>query len=595
MDGGADRRVIDERFELRERLGGGGMGLVWRARDLALHRDVALKEVRPPDPELLRLRPDAAEMLRKRVMREAVSLARVNHPRVVTIHHIVTSAEHPWLVMELVTGGSLQDRLDRGPLTPAEAAELGRGVLEALCAAHAVGVLHRDVKPANVLLRPDGGPVLTDFGIAAVRESTNLTNTGELVGSPDYMAPERLRGHDDDAASDLWSLALMLYVAVEGRHPLRRTSTLATLAAILEEDVPPATAAGPLAPVLAAVLRRDPAARPDAAALDRMLAEAAGARTSTAPSSPAPGPVPAHGPGGGIPGAGAPRGTPAPPADPRTPWGSPAADPRPQAPTPGAGRPPEPDTAPPTAPGPPGAGAGVDPGSAPTGPGGPGAAARGPGGFPGLPRGARLTMLLSGPVLTITLGLVFWQVLPGTDDGGGRSDRSSSPGATAPAGGTDDGNGDDADDAAARTPGADTPATPEEEKDLLTPAGVRRAIGALEPLMKGTVVKDFTLHPSHVSAEAPVKDGKAYDRFSYQFGKAERATSGGGVMGDDRTVDLDRYDWDRLPALFSRAEKELGIDAPKSSHLIVEPSDVFHGDQPTMRLYVSDDYGSAYL
>uniref|UniRef100_UPI00215D7F81 serine/threonine-protein kinase n=1 Tax=Streptomyces phytophilus TaxID=722715 RepID=UPI00215D7F81 len=285
---GAEGNLIDGRFELLERLGGGGMGLVWRARDIVLKRDVALKEVRPPDPELLRLRPDAAEMLRARVLREAVSLAQLSHPNVVTIHHIVSSAEvaHPWLVMELVPGGSFQDRLQRGPCTPTETAELGRGVLRALRAAHEAGILHRDVKPGNVLLRADGTPVLTDFGIAAVREATNLTNTGELVGSPDYMAPERLRGRDDEPSSDLWSLAMMLYVAVEGHHPMHRGSTLATLAAILEEDVPEPRRAGALAPVLRSVLTRDVAARPDAGMLDLLLAEATGERVRTFPGGP---------------------------------------------------------------------------------------------------------------------------------------------------------------------------------------------------------------------------------------------------------------------------------------------------------------------
>lgn len=223
-DGESGRRVIDGRFELEARLGGGGMGMVWRARDLALDRAVALKEVRPPDPGLAEHDPEAAAMLRERVLREARALARVNHPHVVTIHHIVDGAEHtyPWLVMELVTGGSLQDRLNKGPMTPVEAATMGRDVLAALRAAHDVGIQHRDVKPANVLMRPDGRPVLTDFGIAAIRETTSLTMTGSIIGTPDYMAPERISGDDGGPGSDLWSLAMMLYVAVEGNHPLRR-------------------------------------------------------------------------------------------------------------------------------------------------------------------------------------------------------------------------------------------------------------------------------------------------------------------------------------------------------------------------------------
>lgn len=251
---------------------------MWRAHDLALRRDVAVKEVRPPDPDLAEYDPEGARTLRERVLREARALARVHHPNVVTIHHIVDGGEntYPWIVMELVEGGSLQDRLQRGVMTPVEAARLGREVLSALRAAHAVGIEHRDVKPANVLLRPDGRPVLTDFGIAAVRESAGLTATGAVIGSPDFMAPERVSGKEGGPAADLWSLAMLLYVAVEGHHPLRRASTLATLAAVLGEDVPAPRRAGALTGVLTALLVRDPQARPDAAEVDRMLAAVTG-------------------------------------------------------------------------------------------------------------------------------------------------------------------------------------------------------------------------------------------------------------------------------------------------------------------------------
>ncbi|MFB9710677.1 serine/threonine-protein kinase [Streptosporangium sandarakinum] len=280
------RVLIDNRFELLERLGSGGMGTVWRAHDLALHREVALKEVRPSgatedDPGRVR-------MLRERVLREARALARLNHPNVVTIHHIVDAGEtaYPWIVMELVRGRSLQDRLAEGPLTPAEAARLGRGVLAALWTAHAAGICHRDVKPANVLLRDDGSPVLTDFGIAALHDAPSLTASGQLVGSPEYIAPERLRGREGDPASDLWSLGMLLYVAVEGYHPMRRETTMATLAAVLNGHVPPPRRAGPLAPVLAALLAQDPAARPPAAELDRMLGWAADPASNTHPALP---------------------------------------------------------------------------------------------------------------------------------------------------------------------------------------------------------------------------------------------------------------------------------------------------------------------
>ncbi|MFD3942148.1 bifunctional serine/threonine-protein kinase/glutamate ABC transporter substrate-binding protein [Streptomyces sp. NPDC058579] len=282
--------MIDGRFELVARLGGGGMGLVWQARDLMLRRDVALKEVRPPDPGLAEYDPAAARALRDRVLREARALARVTHPNVVTIHHIVDEGEesYPWLVMELVTGGSLQDRLDRGRLTPGEAATLGREILKGLCAAHAAGIQHRDIKPANVLLRPDGSPVVTDFGIAALHGSTALTAAGSLIGTPDFMAPERAGGEEGGPAADLWSLALTLYVAVEGQNPLRRSGTLATLAAVLSEDVPPAREAGPLTAALTAVLVRDPAARPDSETLDGLLAEAESAEGAVTEPEPEP-------------------------------------------------------------------------------------------------------------------------------------------------------------------------------------------------------------------------------------------------------------------------------------------------------------------
>ncbi|MEL3950569.1 serine/threonine-protein kinase, partial [Streptomyces sp. LNU-CPARS28] len=295
MSGQGD--VIDGRFELLRRLGSGGMGTVWRARDTVLHREVALKEVRPPGPEPAG---DTSRLLRERVLREARALARLNHPHVVTIHHIADVEPHPWLVMELLPGRTLQDFLEQRTLPPREAARMGREVLSALRAAHAAGILHRDIKPANILLReppPDRQGevppvVLTDFGIAALQGSTQITATGELIGSPEYIAPERVRGTGEGPAADLWSLGLVLYVAVEGVSPLRRSSTLATLAAVLDEPVPPPVRSGPLAPVLEALLVRDPALRPDVERLDAMLAAVADGvawqPTQTAPRPPVP-------------------------------------------------------------------------------------------------------------------------------------------------------------------------------------------------------------------------------------------------------------------------------------------------------------------
>ena len=283
--------VIDGRFQLKEQLGRGGMGTVWRALDLALEREVALKEVRLTETDDAERNSSIARMRRERVMREARALARLHHPNVVTIHHIVDSPElpHPWLVMELVRGQSLQDRLAEGRIPPGEAAAIGRGILAALAAAHQAGIRHRDVKPANVLLRMDGTPVLTDFGIAVLEDASRVTATGGLVGSPEYIAPERLHGREGDPASDLWSLGVLLYVAVEGHNPLRRPTTAATLAAVMAGQIPPPRNAGPLAPVLQALLVRDPAARPTTAQLDQMLAQAAG----TGGAQPLPGPAPA--------------------------------------------------------------------------------------------------------------------------------------------------------------------------------------------------------------------------------------------------------------------------------------------------------------
>ncbi|AWZ08407.1 serine/threonine protein kinase [Streptomyces sp. ICC4] len=286
----AGRQLIDGRFELGDPLGSGGMGTVWRARDIALHRDVALKEVRPPDPATAAAQPGLAVQLRERAVREARALARLAHPNVVTIHHIVEPADgaegHPWIVMELVKGGSLHDRLAAGPMPVADVLRIGLDVLSALRAAHAEGVLHRDVKPANVLLRTDGSAVLTDFGIAALHGATGLTSTGVLIGSPEYIAPERARGEEGLAASDLWSLGMLLYVASEGVHPLRRATSLATVVAVLDEPIPAPVRSGPLGPVLERLLVRDLSARPDAEQLEALLRSASSALGGATPVVP---------------------------------------------------------------------------------------------------------------------------------------------------------------------------------------------------------------------------------------------------------------------------------------------------------------------
>ncbi|MEU7516768.1 serine/threonine-protein kinase [Streptomyces sp. NPDC042898] len=587
-------RVIDGRFELVERLGGGGMGTVWRARDLALHRDVALKEVRPPDPAMAEHDVEGARTLRARVLREARALARVDHPGVVTIHHIVDAGEgtYPWLVMELVTGGSLQDRLDRGPMTPTEAAVLGRRLLDALTAAHERDIEHRDVKPANVLLRPDGRPVLTDFGIAAIRESTVLTASGSIIGSPDYMAPERIRGRSSGPAADLWSLGMLLYVAVEGHHPLRRENTLATLAAVLSDDVPPPRRAGGLTDVLTRLLVRDPSARPDTAELDRALAAAA---TGSEPADAKPtgqdgagavavavaveeerlgeeeslgeeqavgeGAAGGETAGDGAAGDGtvtsfrlAPPPSPSASSTPSTP---PSPSPPPSPSSPSAAHP---ETAPSV------------PGSAPV-PARRGRAAR----FLG---SAAVVVLAVG----IPVGAMAWDWRPGEAGG---SPSSAPPSQQGPAARRPD---------ASKAP-VKTSAPAPKELDLLTPAGIKAAVAAVHAATDGAKVTSFVVYSDYAVAQSLVKGStKRYDRYIYRGEDvAVRQGPGGTTFPGSIPTDLDAFDWDALPALLKRADKELGIDRPTSRYLVVTPGSTMLGSGPGLSIYLSDTYGVAYI
>ncbi|MFD7257436.1 serine/threonine-protein kinase [Streptomyces sp. NPDC059874] len=263
------------------------MGIVWRARDEVLARDVAVKEVLAPAWM------EAGELARmyRRLEREAWAAARVAHRGVVTVYDVASEDGRPWIVMELVRGLSLADVLEaEGPVSPQRAAHVGEQVLAALRSAHEAGVLHRDVKPGNVLIANDGRVVLSDFGIASLEGSSAITMPGEVVGSPEYLAPERALGREPGPESDLWSLGVMLYAAVEGVPPFRGETPLDTLRAVVDGELPPPRRAGPLEPVLEGLLRKDPAGRLPAAEAARMLRVVGAGGTVRASGGPVSGP-----------------------------------------------------------------------------------------------------------------------------------------------------------------------------------------------------------------------------------------------------------------------------------------------------------------
>ncbi|NUW39855.1 serine/threonine-protein kinase [Nonomuraea rhodomycinica] len=266
-------REVGGRYRLIEPLGEGGMGVVWRAHDRLLDRTVAVKEVRYTG-----VGDDKRADLNRRTIREARAAGRLDHPSVVVIHDVVEEDGRPWIVMQLVPSRSLAQVLaEQGPLPVERVALIGERVLGALRAAHATGVLHRDVKPENVLLAHDGRVVLTDFGIATLDAEPGLTATGGLVGTPAYMPPERLNGEPARPESDLWSLGATLYAAVEGAPAYRRDSWAATVAAVLRDDPAPPVRAGALTPVIMGLMRRHPAARMPAGEAAHLLGAIASA------------------------------------------------------------------------------------------------------------------------------------------------------------------------------------------------------------------------------------------------------------------------------------------------------------------------------
>ncbi|WP_328378288.1 protein kinase [Streptomyces sp. NBC_01020] len=261
-------RLLAGRYRLGGVLGKGGMGTVWRAVDETLGRTVAVKELRFPSA----IDEDEKRRLVTRTLREAKAIARIRNNGAVTVYDVVDEDDRPWIVMELVEGCSLAELVrEKGVLTPVRAAEVGLAILDVLRLAHREGILHRDVKPSNVLIAEDGRVVLTDFGIAQVEGDPSVTSTGMLVGAPSYISPERARGHKPGPPADLWSLGGLLYASTEGVPPYDKGSAIATLTAVMTEPVDPPKNAGALSEVIYGLLAKDPDQRLDDAGARRLL------------------------------------------------------------------------------------------------------------------------------------------------------------------------------------------------------------------------------------------------------------------------------------------------------------------------------------
>jgi eukaryotic-like serine/threonine-protein kinase len=261
-------RCLAGRYRLTDMIGSGGAGNVWAAVDEVLGRRVAVKDVGAPPW----LSVEGWQALRERTLREARAAAVISHPNVVTVYDVVEEDSRPWIVMQLVEARTLAQIIhEDGPCPPQQVAEIGLQMLAALEAAHDHGILHRDVKPSNVLVEEDGRAVLTDFGIATVDGDAALTASGVLVGAPAYIAPERIKGDAAGPPSDLWSLGATLYTAVEGHPPYRRDDPMCTIAAVVHDDPDPPSMAGTLAPLLERLLHKDPEQRPSAAEVERFL------------------------------------------------------------------------------------------------------------------------------------------------------------------------------------------------------------------------------------------------------------------------------------------------------------------------------------
>lgn len=251
-------RVIAGRYALVAELGRGGMGIVWRAQDRHIGRFVAIKELHLPDG----IAHEERRVLEERALREARTAGKLNDPSIVTVYDAINENGTTYIIMELVDAATLSTLIStHGPMPPNQVVSIALQALSALEAAHQAGIVHRDVKPGNLMVRPDGKLKLTDFGIAQAVDDPRLTTSGSLIGSPAYMAPERIHGHEAGPASDLWALGATLCYAVEGWSPFERSSTASTLHAIMSETPRLTRATGVLGAVITGLLIADPNAR----------------------------------------------------------------------------------------------------------------------------------------------------------------------------------------------------------------------------------------------------------------------------------------------------------------------------------------------
>jgi serine/threonine protein kinase len=543
---GPDVQYIDGRYALTQRLG--RTGRVWRAFDTRQQFEVAMRELRLADAELVETDPIGADSLRRRVLAEAGALAQLRHPNVVSIVDLVDAASvrYPWMVMELVAGGSLEDHLTRRLLTPREAASVGRSMLAALAAARAVGILHRNLKPSNVLLRPDGTPLLTDFALTSPRDAGRQAASGTLTGSPDYIAPERVRGEEGDPASDLWSLGMVLYVAVAGRNPLHRGTDLATMAAVLDEPLPLPAQAGSLAEALSALLVRDPVARPGMDVLDRMLADAQRDQAAwTAP--PARGADPFAGRAAAGPGH---REHQEPPSS----WTPDERDQRDQ-PPPRAARS-EPAEKKPV------------PKRTPAEP-----AQRG---------GRRVAVVVASVAAMGLVGALLWVVT-----GGGSANATGDQGAgqtTAPP------------STSASSSASLSPSTSASGLNLLTPAGMNTLVSSLSQAIGGTQVLQLTVYSTYALMEVPDKTTSGtYDSYEYSNGQAQLLTGGSITPPGDSTMSMSSVNWNVLTSLLQKAAANLNVRNPTSEYIVMDPNWPEAAAGPSLRVYISNGTNTGYL